>query len=93
MASNYICLFCQRNMRTTDPFVSGACDHCGVTRGYRRYVLTLTYRGREFEFIWDMIDQQFILQEDSHTVLRADFDINITPQNALKKLPTLITFS
>lgn len=97
MASTYICIFCQRHMRTLDEWTGhghALCERCGVTRTNHRYVMKRMYKGQFFEFIWDMIDQAFILRDaNGEDVMKASFDIAVTPQNALKKLPSLIVFS
>ncbi len=94
MVSNYVCLFCQKNMQMVDSWGIGLCKGCDVTRNARRYKKRVVYKNHPYDLIWDMDDQEFILENTWGDVMfKSSFDINITPQNALKKIPTILVFS
>lgn len=97
MTSTYVCIFCQKNMKMIDSWGIGLCEGCDVSRDHDTYRKRVTYKSRPYDLTWNMRDQEFILEDpwsdfEETIVFKSHFDINITPQNALKKLPTLLVF-
>jgi len=92
----HFCYYCERRMipNLTDWFCEN-CDAYKIVSASSVYFFSRRYKSKWYHFIINPISHTVIISNDmAHNVaFIKDPNKNLNPQNALQKLPLLLTFS